>query len=34
VSAFQTGHWVMVEQPDQFRRAVVDWLANVELLAE
>ncbi len=26
VLAFDTGHWVMVEQPQQFNRAVADWL--------
>jgi pimeloyl-ACP methyl ester carboxylesterase len=25
--AFDTGHWVMVEQPQQFNRAVAEWLA-------
>ena len=27
VLAFDTGHWVMVEQPRQFNRAVAEWLA-------
>ena len=28
VLAFDTGHWVMVERPEQFNRAVADWLAQ------
>lgn len=31
VLAFDTGHWVMLEQPEQFNRAVVDWLADDEV---
>jgi pimeloyl-ACP methyl ester carboxylesterase len=27
VLTFDTGHWVMVEQPEQFNDAVADWLA-------
>lgn len=27
VLAFETGHWVMVEQPEPFNQAVAEWLA-------
>jgi pimeloyl-ACP methyl ester carboxylesterase len=27
VLAFDAGHWVMVEQPEQFNQAVAEWLA-------
>ncbi|MBV8501385.1 MAG: alpha/beta hydrolase [Paucibacter sp.] len=27
VEAFETGHWVMIEQPEEFNRVVREWLA-------
>jgi pimeloyl-ACP methyl ester carboxylesterase len=27
VVAFDTGHWVMVEQPEEFNRTVMQWLS-------
>lgn len=33
VEAFDTGHWVMVEQPAQFNRVVVGWLAATDATA-
>lgn len=33
VLAFDTGHWVMVEQPQRFNQAVIDWLAAADAAA-
>jgi len=33
VEAFDTGHWVMVEQPVEFNRLVAEWLAAVDAAA-
>jgi cis-3-alkyl-4-acyloxetan-2-one decarboxylase len=30
VSAFPTGHWIMVQQPVQFNAALLDWLAETD----
>lgn len=30
VLAFDSGHWVMVEQPEPFNQAVIDWLAATD----
>ena len=31
VQAFATGHWVMVQQPQEFKQAVLEWLRSVPL---
>lgn len=33
VAAFDTGHWVMLQQPERFNQVVGDWLAVTDALA-
>jgi pimeloyl-ACP methyl ester carboxylesterase len=30
VIAFPTGHWIMVQRPAEFNRALLDWLAETD----
>jgi pimeloyl-ACP methyl ester carboxylesterase len=31
---FDTGHWVMIEKPDQFSQTVVGWMAASDVLTK